>query len=448
MVWKTRGNSLFVINERRPLAKKIIVPFWRSNKDRRLPVEESVSVEEESSKEEDQPTHKEVRHKSFVHRPSPDVFEIVIKDSSSSTLASSFDSSEEASIQSAKSYSDISDLYVLSSFDSDTSSSDHPYIEGAPKSTIYSLPAARSFSSKSLKSASNHKTDYPEEDTGDYQSDPIQVATPTNLPNPPTSLPNPKEDPRLLQHQKVLALFQRLDDFQKKGRLTQQDYQHYQQLLKRYRSEFYVQKVSTYLDEIAHRKDIKDQARKVFDRDAGSIMAETTMSGRKKSHSKGRVSWGSNQIETLPIEFWDEETKNTENGTARAGDKSHGILEPEDLWNGDVDFDEQQLQELFVEMCFFARLGYAQPPCCLRCAYKETKGQDRAKDRSGPPGHPACRRWVVWRKNADTLLHPNKLDGNILIMRCNVAQKLLAGKVVGGRRWNAEQRRVTTLSSA
>ncbi|GAX11401.1 hypothetical protein FisN_22Lh074 [Fistulifera solaris] len=440
MVRKTRGNgksSLLVIHERRPLAKKIIVPFWR--KDRRLSVEES--VEEAALKEEDQP--KEVRHKSFVHRPSPDVFEIVIKDSS--TLASSFDSSEEVSIPSAKSYSDISDLYVLSSFDSDTSSSYQSFTEGTPKSTIYSLPAARSFSSKSVKSASVQQTNYLEKDTGDYQSDPIQVETPTtSLPNSPTSRPHWKEDPRLLQHQEVLALFQRLDDFQKKGRLSQKDYQHFQQLLKQYRSDFYIQRISKYLDDIAHRK--KSKIKQIVDRDANSIMTETTVSGRKKSHSKGRVSWGSNQIETLPIEFSDDETKNTD--TARSGDKSHGILEPEDLWNGAVDFDEQQLQELFVEMCFFARLGYAQPPCCLKCAYKETKGQDRANDRSGPPGHPTCRRWVVWRKNADTLLHPNKLDGNILIMRCNVAQKLLAGKIVGGRRWNAEQRKVTTLSTA
>ncbi|GAX22284.1 hypothetical protein FisN_22Hh074 [Fistulifera solaris] len=415
MIWKTRNNHhpSFDVHEGRSLVKRIIVPFRR--KERRLQEVEESLEEEAASKEEP----KEVRHKSFVHRPSPDGFELVIQDSS--TLASSFDSEE-----SAQSYSDISDLYVLSSFDSDNSSSDHSYTEGTPKSTIYRLPTARSFSSKSVKSASIQKANYPVEGTGDQQSDPIHVETPT------TSRPNWKEDPRLLHQQKVLALFQRLDDFRKQRRLTQQDYQHYQQLLKRYRSDFYVERISTYLDDLTQRS----KTRKVFDRE---ITAETTtMSGRKK----GRVSWGSNQIETLPIEFSDEETKNT----ARAGDKSHGILEPEDLWNGDVDFDEQQLQELFVEMCFFARLGYAQPPCCLKCAYKETKGQDRA--RSGPPGHPACRRWVVWRKNADTLLHPNKLDGNILILRCNVAQKLLAGKVVGGRRWNAEQRKVTTLSTA
>jgi hypothetical protein len=38
------------------------------------------------------------------------------------------------------------------------------------------------------------------------------------------------------------------------------------------------------------------------------------------------------------------------------------IWEPADLWKG----THQQLQELWVEMCLFARLGFIQPPCCLQ----------------------------------------------------------------------------------
>jgi hypothetical protein len=109
------------------------------------------------------------------------------------------------------------------------------------------------------------------------------------------------------------------------------------------------------------------------------------------------------------------------------------ILEPIDLWHGPGRLTEDQMQEVFVEMCFFARLGFVQPPCCLRCTYRESM-QKRTKH---------CSRWVVWRKNAATLMHPNRLAGNILIMSCHVARKLLAGQVVQGREWDARKKQIT-----
>lgn len=520
MVWK-KNNGKSIHEGKRSLAT-IITPFWSNNKSRQQQVEESACNSVEDKPEvEDQPVpaKKEVRDKPFVltHPPSEEVFEIVIKDSAS-TFVSSFNSSEEVdvsgSVKSKKSFSDKSfvNKYIsetlsgLPSFDRNTFVSTDSFTEGSPESINKSntLPISRSFSFESLKSVSNKSFKSTSEgcvclnsvsnkstkSTSERSLKSVKSSkrrTPSSslkyfekkrsireiLPetdhtvvesSSSTKTPQniPKEDPRVEQHQKVLALFQRLDEFHERGCLTQQDYEHYHQLLKKYRSDFYIRKISTYLDQIAKKepRDIKAsvKARKLLDReeeeDTHSMMAET-MGGRNNDGlpKKGRVSWGSNQIASLSIEFSDDETKNSfkENDTRSAPRESHyAILEPEDLWSGNVDFDEQQLQELFVEMCFFARLGYAQPPCCLKCTYKETKGQDTTKDGSSttPPGHPSCRRWVVWRKNADTLLHPNKLDGNILIMQCNVAQKLLDGKVIAGRRWNAEQRRVTALSTA
>ena len=111
------------------------------------------------------------------------------------------------------------------------------------------------------------------------------------------------------------------------------------------------------------------------------------------------------------------------------------VLDPSDLWGGNVDMDEQQLQKLFVEMCFFARLGYVQPPCCLRCTYRCTQHRQTT-------AAPDCPRWVVWRKNAKTLLDPDCLDGNIVIVQCQAAQQLLRGKVVEGRKWDAAYKTV------
>lgn len=100
------------------------------------------------------------------------------------------------------------------------------------------------------------------------------------------------------------------------------------------------------------------------------------------------------------------------------------ILEPTEL--GDT-WNENQLQELFVEMCFFARLGFVQPPRCLPCTYRESLHHQSCE---------SCDRWVVWRKDATTLLHPHRLEGNLVIVQCQAAKKLLQGQVVEGRRWN------------
>lgn len=143
----------------------------------------------------------------------------------------------------------------------------------------------------------------------------------------------------------------------------------------------------------------------------------------------------------------DQGRTNEDKENAHGISSSPLILEPADLWQGSVQLSEQELQNIFVEMCFFARLGFVQPPCCLHCTYQDTmeaenndsvqkKRSDRAR---------TCPKWVVWRKNAKTLLHPNRLDGNIFIVRCHVARRLLEGDVVEGRKWDAEQKKVLQM---
>jgi hypothetical protein len=144
------------------------------------------------------------------------------------------------------------------------------------------------------------------------------------------------------------------------------------------------------------------------------------------------------------------------------------ILEPSDLWSGAVQFDPRQIQELFVEMCFFARLGFVQPPCCLQCTYRDCNDTSPTptNNHQNHHRHPnacaaaaasnsskshnvrSCQRWVVWRKDANTLLHPNLLDGNVLIVQCQAAQRLLAGDQVDGCYWDAENKQVTRCEIA
>jgi hypothetical protein len=98
------------------------------------------------------------------------------------------------------------------------------------------------------------------------------------------------------------------------------------------------------------------------------------------------------------------------------------------VWNPKLMKDklenEDTRKELFVEMCFFARLGYVQPPCCLHCLYQE------AIEKSAKPNH-NCERWVAFRKDTTIPLHPDFLAENIAFVRCHTVRKLLPGSPTG-----------------
>jgi hypothetical protein len=97
--------------------------------------------------------------------------------------------------------------------------------------------------------------------------------------------------------------------------------------------------------------------------------------------------------------------------------------------------DENLLQEMFCEMCFFARLGFVQPPSCLQCVYQESI--------QGTPSNPQCKRWVVWRKNARLLLHPQQLTDNVVLVECRAVRHLLEDKtVVDAHQWDKEKRQL------
>ena len=115
------------------------------------------------------------------------------------------------------------------------------------------------------------------------------------------------------------------------------------------------------------------------------------------------------------------------------------ILEPKDLYQRNI-LSNEETQELFVDMCFYARLGFVQPPCCLLCTYQESM--------EGASPNKTCTRWVIWRRNAETALHPHQLDGNILVTKCHVAQALLQGETVGGYDWDTDSKKVVLCCSA
>jgi BRCT domain type II-containing protein len=52
----------------------------------------------------------------------------------------------------------------------------------------------------------------------------------------------------------------------------------------------------------------------------------------------------------------------------------------------------------------------------------------------------SCTKWVVWRKNAQTLLHPNQMGGNIMVVQCQAARRLLAGETIGPYKWDKNKK--------
>lgn len=108
---------------------------------------------------------------------------------------------------------------------------------------------------------------------------------------------------------------------------------------------------------------------------------------------------------------------------------SEFIVDPKDV---SKQFSESQIEELFVETCFFARLGFVQPPCCLKCTYRESL--------KGAVPKPHCDRWVIWRRDASHVLHPRTMGENTILVQCHAARQLLSGNAIDSYQWNATKK--------
>jgi hypothetical protein len=139
-----------------------------------------------------------------------------------------------------------------------------------------------------------------------------------------------------------------------------------------------------------------------------------------------RVSWGINEQRQLP-------EPSSSNQTIFLPNEFHTILQSEM-------YTDRSFKELFVEMCFYARLGYIQPPCCLHCSYQRATSTTAPNHNSQVP---ICSRWVVWRINANIILHPDTIHSNIVFLPCHVAQQFLlssSSSSVDGYHWDHSQK--------
>lgn len=84
--------------------------------------------------------------------------------------------------------------------------------------------------------------------------------------------------------------------------------------------------------------------------------------------------------------------------------------------------NQSQIEDLFVSMAAFAKLGFVQPPCCLRCAYRNcaAASDDDVNDDTLDPTFVVkngCENLVLWRKNAGVLIQPSCMKENVIVVK-------------------------------
>mmetsp|Transcript_21812 Transcript_21812/g.47144 ORF Transcript_21812/g.47144 Transcript_21812/m.47144 type:complete len:350 (-) Transcript_21812:246-1295(-) len=168
---------------------------------------------------------------------------------------------------------------------------------------------------------------------------------------------------------------------------------------------------------------------------AVSLSRHITWEDQSVSTSGGRSSFIAPADSTSAASEKENKTDKTVSSVAMASSSSSNsnkssILDPSEISDFHKPFNSEEIKQLFVEMCFFARLGFLQPPCCLNCTYRESIKKSAVV--------PNCPRWTIWRKDASMALHPMDVADNVVAIQCHAARKLLDGVTMEGYSWNAE----------
>ncbi|KAL7457755.1 hypothetical protein ACHAWC_009287 [Mediolabrus comicus] len=105
--------------------------------------------------------------------------------------------------------------------------------------------------------------------------------------------------------------------------------------------------------------------------------------------------------------------------------------------------------DLFVTMCFYARLGFIQPPSCLKCAYRKSNcGRNNEGETTvelTTSSSSSCNNLVPWRKDANIPLHPDGLGKNLVFLTCDTAKSLISGDSYPSLRWDSKKKEMLML---
>ena len=236
---------------------------------------------------------------------------------------------------------------------------------------------------------------------------------------------------------KLQDLRTRLEAFWSKGWLSKQEYKQHLDFLSAFDASCIGSNDKYALKELEKEFDTmeeqKSQPAQSWSDMFMSTLGMDTSKNPKPTSSAGMSSFWSNSIAVSMSED-DEMPQPLASATNRNVNEARRptIVPPRDLANV---LSEHDISELFVETCFFARLGFVQPPCCMSCTYREAlKGNIPDEE---------CQTWVIWRKNANRTFDPSNntsMSDNALVVQCRTARKLACGKMVEGYQWDARQK--------
>lgn len=217
------------------------------------------------------------------------------------------------------------------------------------------------------------------------------------------------------------ALKQRLEKFQSKGWLSQQEHRKYSAFLSTFENTTKIGESGTFaLKELEVELNLKENRMTGKQSTWKKILTPT------KAVQGGRRPFGvfSNNFRSpRSMSKSPKSLRSFGNNTIRSSIGT--IVMPYSL---STSLSEDAIATLFTETCFFARLGFVQPPCCLQCTYREAL--QSAATRLN------CKRWVIWRRNANSPLHPSNISENAIAIQCQSARKLTAGNTVESYKWD------------
>ena len=239
-----------------------------------------------------------------------------------------------------------------------------------------------------------------------------------------------------------LILHQRLEEYQSIGWLSQQEYRKYNSFLSTFDNTTKIGENGTYaLKELEVELNLLENRMNDEKKPLWKKMLLTPTKNISNMFSKS-PSNNNNHVNRRPLaaatnrfSLGGATSKNrfSKGGTAPRFSSSPRylmsatILEPSQLSST---LSDDAISALFVETCFFSRLGFVQPPCCLQCTYRESMMNNENKPNL------KCKRWVIWRRNANNPLHPSTLHNNTMAVQCQTARKLTAGQPVESYKWD------------
>ncbi|KAL3908338.1 MAG: hypothetical protein SGARI_003108 [Bacillariaceae sp.] len=232
-------------------------------------------------------------------------------------------------------------------------------------------------------------------------------------------------------------LQQRLKNFQAKGWLSEQEHRKFSTFLSTFdntskigeNGEYALKELEVELN-LMEKRIQKSPKGGMFKR----ILTPTRAAGKRGSPSfsvfKNKSPLGFSKSpkgqQSRPLSnLSNNNTKRSSNGGGTTPVHRGTVVPPASL---STTLSDDDIATLFAETCFFSRLGFVQPPCCMHCTYREAMQQ--AAPRLD------CKRWVIWRRNANIALNPSNISENTIAVQCHTARKMIAGNVVESYKWD------------